>query len=78
MTIRRWSKIFSLGDQYTQGIFDGPVSITEKVDGSQFNFGLCEKEGLKFLTKGSTCHIGDGNKLFAPAILKIRKFNAQA
>jgi hypothetical protein len=62
MSIRRWSKIFTLGGPYTQGIFDGPVSITEKVDGSQFNFGMCQKEGLKFLTKGSTCHIEEEDK----------------
>ena len=71
MPIRRWSKIFSLGESYTDGIFDGPVSITEKVDGSQFNFGLCPKNGLTFLSKGSTCHIGDGNKLFAPAMSHV-------
>lgn len=66
--IRRWTKIFALGDQYTHGIFEGPVSITEKIDGSQFNFGTSLEEGLKFLTKGSTCHIGDSNKLFSPAM----------
>jgi len=68
MSIRRWSKIWTLGDRYTQGIFDGPVTVTEKVDGSQFNFGVHESHGLMFLTKGSTCHIGDNNKLFAPAM----------
>ena len=68
MSIRRWSKIWTLGDRYTTGIFDGPVSITEKIDGSQFNFGVHPEHGLMFLTKGSSCHIGDGNKLFAPAM----------
>lgn len=68
MSIRRWSKIWTLGDRYTQGIFEGPVSITEKVDGSQLNFGVSEKHGLMFLTKGSSVHLGDGNKLFAPAV----------
>lgn len=68
MTIRRWSKIFTLGDRYTEGIFDGPVSITEKLDGSQLNFGVHPEHGLMFLTKGSTCHLGDNNKLFAPAV----------
>jgi len=73
MSIRRWTKIFTLGDRYTDGIFEGPISITEKVDGSQFNFGISPKDGLTFLTKGSTCHVGDGNKLFAPAMDHISK-----
>ena len=71
MIIKRWSKIFTLGDRYTDGIFEGPVSITEKVDGSQLNFGVHPDNGLMFLTKGSTCHIGDNNKLFAPAMAHV-------
>jgi len=71
MTIRRWTKIFTLGDRYTDGIFDGPVSITEKIDGSQINFGIHPEHGLMFLTKGSTCHLGDGNKLFHPVMAYV-------
>ena len=68
MSIRRWSKIWTLGDRYTANIFDGPVSITEKLDGSQLNFGIHPEQGLMFLTKGSSTHLGDGNKLFHPAV----------
>lgn len=75
MTIRRWSKIFTLGDQYTDGIFDGPVSITEKVDGSQINFGVHPENGLTILSKGSVVHLGDSNGLFAPAAAHIEKLH---
>lgn len=74
--MRRWTKIFTIGDKYTEGIFDGPVSITEKVDGSQVNFGYNEKDGLWILSKGSTCHLGDNNKLFHPAVEHIHKLHA--
>lgn len=32
-------KIFALGQKYILSIFDEPVEVTEKVDGSQFGFG---------------------------------------
>lgn len=32
-------KIFALGQKYIGSIFDEPVEVTEKVDGSQFGFG---------------------------------------
>lgn len=40
--IKAFPKIFALGTQYTEGIFDSEVEITEKIDGSQFNFGKIE------------------------------------
>ena len=75
--MRRWYKIFSVGDRYTDGIFDGPVSITEKVDGSQINFGYNDKDGLWMLSKGSTIHLGDNNKLFHPAAEHIHKIYSE-
>lgn len=71
MAIRKWTKIFALGDRHTQEIFNEEVSITEKVDGSQVNFGIDEHDHLNMLSKGSTFHVGDNNKLFAPAALTI-------
>lgn len=37
--IKSYPKIFQLGTKYIRDIFDGDVEITEKIDGSQFNFG---------------------------------------
>ncbi len=37
-------KIFHIGESYIPHLLDGPVEITEKVDGSQFGFGL-DKDG---------------------------------
>jgi len=65
---RRWPKVFAIGDRYTEGLWDGEVSITEKVDGSQLNVSLSSRDGLTFLTKGSVATLGDNNKLFHPAV----------
>lgn len=75
--MRRWSKVWTLGDRYTDGIFLGPVQITEKVDGSQINFGYNEKDGLWMLSKGSTIHLGDNNKLFHPAAEHIHRLYSE-
>jgi len=66
--IRRWPKVFTIGDRHTERLFYGPVSISEKVDGSQLNVAKCSAQGLTFLTKGSTTYLNDGNKLFQPAV----------
>jgi len=36
---QHFPKIFTLGQKYIGSIFDEPVEVTEKVDGSQFGFG---------------------------------------
>jgi hypothetical protein len=66
--MRRYWKIWALGDKYTDGIFNGPVSIQEKVDGSQLNVSSSNKEGLQFLTNKSSVSLGDGNKMFSPVV----------
>lgn len=35
-------KIYRLGERFTNGIFDGPVVIEEKIDGSQFSFSVID------------------------------------
>jgi hypothetical protein len=67
MTIKRWSKIFTLGDRHTQNIFKGPVQITEKIDGSQINFGRT-KNGLEVLSKGAVVDLADPDSNFKPAV----------
>lgn len=42
--IPAFPKIFTLGHRATENIFNGPVEITEKIDGSQFSFGKINGE----------------------------------
>ena len=46
--LRSYGKVFALGHRAIQDLFDGPVSVSEKCDGSQFSFGLVEREAKGF------------------------------
>ena len=39
-----YGKIFNLGHKETEALFDGPVVVEEKIDGSQFSFGSINGE----------------------------------
>lgn len=43
-SIPAFPKIFAIGSRNVLDIFDGPVEITEKIDGSQFGFGKINGE----------------------------------
>lgn len=60
-------KIFALGTDYISGIFDGPVEITEKIDGSQFSMGKIDGE-LLMRSKGTRQHRECPDKMFAEAV----------
>lgn len=53
--MQAFPKIFQLGHRHTLNIWDGPVEITEKVDGSQFGFGkinnqiVCRSRGKQII-----------------------------
>lgn len=40
--IRSYPKVWNLGHPALEGLRDGPVSVEEKVDGSQFSFGIID------------------------------------
>lgn len=50
--IPAFPKIFQLGDLRCKNIFDHEIEVTEKLDGSQFSFGLINNK-LQFRSKGS-------------------------
>ena len=62
--IPSYSKILTLGSAYTENALVGEVIIQEKVDGSQFKFGINEDGELVISSK--RCLIGhpDENKMF--------------
>lgn len=65
--IPAFPKIFHLGDKFIDKIFDGPVEITEKIDGSQFVFGKIGGE-LFCRSKGKMLVLGAPEKMFEKAI----------
>lgn len=46
-----YPKVWALGHPNIAALLDGPVSIEEKIDGSQFSFGVIDGE-LRFRSKG--------------------------
>lgn len=66
MSIPSFPKVFAIGTRHTYRIFDNPVEITEKIDGSQFSFGVIDGV-LHMRSKGATVTYGDGNKMFHEA-----------
>ena len=51
--IPHYTKVLTLGSSYTENALVGDVIIQEKVDGSQFRFGINEDGELLFASKGA-------------------------
>ena len=57
-SIPSYTKILTLGSRYTENALIGEVIIQEKVDGSQFKFGVNEYGELVISSKGQLLHCG--------------------
>ena len=62
-----YPKVWNLGHKNIADLFKGPVVIQEKVDGSQFTFGVIDGE-LKCRSKRAEKFPGDGDKTFSGAM----------
>lgn len=71
MPLARYQKILALGHRTIKNIFEDPVEITEKVDGSQFSFGKVDGE-LLCRSKGADLVIEAPQAIFVPAISKVK------
>lgn len=67
----QYPKIYALGSVEVAGILNGPVEVTEKVDGSQIGFGVIDGE-LIIRSKGSLLNIQQPTGLFRDAVAYIR------
>jgi len=65
-------KIFALGKVEIQDIFKTEVEVTEKIDGSQFVFGIDESGELSFRSKGKEMFLEDHAKMFDKAVEYIQ------
>ena len=64
--ISAFPKIFTLGHQCIKSIFEDDVEVTEKIDGSQFSFGILNSQ-LFCRSKGVQQQIDCPDKLFIQA-----------
>lgn len=65
--IHSYPSIYNLGHRALDGLFDGPVLVEEKVDGSQFSFGVINGE-LKVRSKGKEMAVDAPEKMFGLAV----------
>lgn len=65
--LHSYPSIFNLGHRQVQGILDHDVVVQEKVDGSQFSFGVVAG-ALKMRSKGAEIFAETTDKLFQPAV----------
>lgn len=56
--VKKFPKIFAIGHRVTAGLFDGPVEITEKVDGCVTPNTRILKTNLEYIRAGELC-VGD-------------------
>lgn len=70
--ISSYPSIYTLGHRYLSELFNGPVVIQEKIDGSQFSFGVVDGK-LQCRSRGQEIHIDAPEKMFADAVASVRR-----
>lgn len=66
-----YPKIYNVGHKYISDLLIGHVIVEEKVDGSQFSFGIFNGE-LKCRSKGVELNIEDPEKMFSKAVTFVK------
>jgi len=70
--IHSYPSVYAIGHKAIEGIFNGPVLLEEKVDGSQFSFGIVDGE-LMCRSKGKQLILDAPEKMFNKAVATVRE-----
>ena len=65
-----YGSIYNVGHPAASELFNGPVTIEEKVDGSQFSFGIFDGE-VKVRSKGQQLVVDAPEKMFTKAVEQV-------
>lgn len=65
--ISSYPSIYAVGHRYIADLFDGEIVIEEKIDGSQFSFGVIDGK-LRMRSKGQEIYPEAPEKMFAKAV----------
>lgn len=71
-----YPKIFAIGHRWIKDIFEDEVLIEEKVDGSQFSFGVFIENGERVIrcrSKGCQLNVEYPEKMFAAAVETVKE-----
>ena len=71
-----YASIVRVGHKYATGVFDTAVTVQEKVDGSQFSFGVDHKWELHCRSKGAVVYPDNPPALFKPAVAHVKRLAA--
>jgi hypothetical protein len=71
MRLHSYPSIYNFGHRCVAGLLVGPVYVQEKVDGSQFSFGLDEDGIVITKSKGAVVYIETADKLFKDAVTYV-------
>ena len=66
--IHSYPSIFALGHKAVENIFSSPVTVEEKIDGSQFSFRCTDDDGLGCRSKGQQVVVDAPPKMFERAV----------
>lgn len=69
--LRSYPKVYNMGHRAIRDLFKGRVVVQEKVDGSQFSFGVVDGE-LFMRSKGRMLHAPVDDKLFSAACATVQ------
>ena len=67
MTIYSYPSVYAIGHKSIQGIFNNPVIVEEKIDGSQFSMGVIDG-GLQCRSKGKQLLLEAPEEMFKKAV----------
>ena len=70
--IPSYPSIYNIGHKAAAELFDGPVVVEEKIDGSQFSFGVTEGGEVVARSKGKDLVIDAPEQMFARAVETVR------
>lgn len=71
MSVPSYASPFAIGHAAIAELFDGPVVVQEKVDGSQISFRLNESGEVEVRSKGAQLHVVAPDKMFAAGVAEI-------
>jgi ATP-dependent RNA circularization protein (DNA/RNA ligase family) len=75
MTIYSYPSVYAIGHKSIQGIFNDPVIVEEKIDGSQFSMGVIDGE-LQCRSKGKQLLLEAPEEMFKRAV-EVARFLAE-
>jgi hypothetical protein len=67
-----YSSIFNLGHRAVKDLFTVPVIVEEKIDGSQFSFGVDEAGEIHVRSKGAIMNADTPEKMFSAGVATVR------